>query len=798
MSKFRVEIQITLLTIIIAVVVGTIGYFSHKSFTGIVLSIEQGIKPGTRLPIIKNIATDLTSFEQALRFYELTGNKENLEESYIIEEQIAQKFKNLRESGEGNEQDEALADSLSVLAQAKIDLWREIVKTQLSSKNNFPAYTEIYSKTEKATADSAKLKTQKTGNDSLKVAGDTVKPDSVQSEPGSEMKTVRRKLLSLEWELYKNKKKKNVQESKLLERNIIIGEKINEIIKEAEKRDENQLVEKTREVNRLAELTKERLFLYSASAVLLLFIALLVLFNYLRKTRAIQRALTSAREEAESLALAKEQFAANVSHELRTPLNAIYGLTEQVLQKKLDNDTSEMVSAIFKSAEHLKNIVNDTLDFSKIQANKLVLETVDFSPAGVFDEVSYLAKHETTKKGIVFYYNWDGEKPTMLKGDPLRLKQILINLLGNAIKFTDKGKVSLEVISTEKSEGNFEFEIRISDTGIGIGENEIKYVFDEYVKIEAKNGEKYGGTGLGLAIVKKLVELQGGKITLESKHGVGTIVTVKLGFRKGESEETQVSGNEIPEIPASLKQISILIADDEEYNRFLLKSILLKWGSRFKEAKTGNEVIELVGNEHFDLILMDLNMPQMNGIEATKKILKKIPDAKIVAVTAAKDEVDRQKCFKAGMIGFLIKPFSEKDLFTTVTGVLEEKLNSLKTEKPGVQVNISDLKRLSGGDEKFLTEMIRLFIKSMETGIAGIEEGLKNKDLNDIFEKAHKMAAPLKHIGAGPLYDKIKHLEKQAQQKVSVKIISNDFNVLKAEILKVIEILKTYLEETGL
>lgn len=798
MSKFRVEIQITVLTIIIAVVVGVIGYFSYKSLSEIVKSIEQGIQPNNQLFIIKDISADLGTYEQSVRIYTLTGNKADLEASYLIEEQIAQKFKSLNNNDNKEKYDELLIDSLSKLAQAKIDLWHEIFKMQLSSGNKFPAYTEIYSSADKTKPDTTKSEIAQNETAVIKVESDTVKTDSVQTDANSEMKSVRRKLLSLEWELYKNKKKKNVQESKLIEKNILIGEKIAELIKEAEKRDTDSLLQKTREINRLADITYERLVLYSVSAVILLLAALFVLFNYLRKTRSIQRALTSAREDAESLALAKEQFAANVSHELRTPLNAIYGLTEQVLQKKLDNDTTEMVSAIFKSADHLRNIVNDTLDFSKIQANKLVLDSVNFSPAEIFEEVMYLVKHEAANKGIAFYFEWEGEKPEILVGDPLRLKQIMINLLGNAIKFTEKGEVAVKVIYVKTRDRFFEIEIRISDTGIGIGENDLRYVFDEYVKIENKTGKKYSGTGLGLAIVKKLVELQGGKINLESKPGSGTIVTVNLSFTEGEEEKTEEFVPDHFEMPESLKKLAVLIADDEEFNRFLIKSILKKWGIGFKEAENGSEVVNYALNNHFDLILMDLNMPELNGFEATKAILKKVPNAKIVAVTAAKDDADRQQCFKAGMIGFLIKPFSEKDLFTIFSTVFSEIITTGKSENADSPVNITELKRLSGGNEKFLTEMIGLFIKSMETGIAGIEDGIKNKNLNDIFEKAHKMAAPLKHIGASRLYENIKLLEKQAQQNVSFQIITNDFNKLKKEIEEVNKILKSYLEETNL
>ena len=262
MSKFKVEIQISVLTIIIGIVVVTIGYFSYKSLSKIVYSIQQGIQPNDELFIVREIASDLTALEQAVRIYVLTGNKDDLQEYYLLEEQIAQNFKTLYDLGVGNNYDVALIDSLSKLSQAKINLWNEILKMQLSFKNNFPAYTEIYSNPEKTKSDTTKLNVGQNETAEKKTVGDTIKTDSIQSETSPELKTVRRKLLTLEWEIYNKKKQRNVLESKFVEKNILIEDKINDLIKEAEIREANSLLEKTKEVNRLAEITYERLALY--------------------------------------------------------------------------------------------------------------------------------------------------------------------------------------------------------------------------------------------------------------------------------------------------------------------------------------------------------------------------------------------------------------------------------------------------------------------------------------------------------------------------------------------------------
>ncbi len=795
MSKFRIEIQITLLAIIIGIVVVTIGYFSYQSLSKIVNYIQLVTYPDNKIFVIKEIDSDLNAVENTVRLYALTNNYDVLEVFYAHEDDISKNLKTIAGFKVENKYDLMLIDSISKLSQEKLDLWNEILNIHLSKKGIFPAFSKLYSNLEEKKTDTISMDTKNEGV--AQIIPDNLKDsvDSTISGSSIERKTIKKKIQKLEWEIYRNSKNKNVQETQLIEKNVVLSKKITVLISEAETRDENALLQKTAEADHLAEDTYKRLGQFVVSAVLLLFIALFVLFNYLRKARAVQRALTNAREKAETLAHAKEQFAANVSHELRTPVNAIYGLTEQVLQKKLDSNIAEMMTIIFKSAAHLKRIVNDTLDFSKIQSGKLIPNSESFSPYAIIEEVYKLFKYEATDKGIALKLDWECEYHMILVGDPLHLKQIMINLTGNAIKFTKEGEVIIKVTCSEKSNHKVELQIQIIDTGIGIEEKKLNVVFDEYVQIEDRTGKKYHGTGLGLAIVKKLVELQGGKIKLESIQGFGTNVTVNLSYPKGEQTEHGPETSEIPEIPESFKHLYVLIADDEEYNRFLLKNILQKWNVKYKEVMNGNEAINATCNEQFNIVLMDINMPEMNGIEAAKEIVRCNPNIKIIAVTAATDKIDQQDSFDAGMKGFLFKPYSEKDLFETMNSLIEEKIISEQATNPKQSVDILELRRLAGNDEKFLSEMIHLFIKSMETGISMIEGAIKNGKKNGISENAHKMAAPVKHIGANHLYENIKLLEKISKQSAEIQTIEPVFQEIKTEIEEINKTLKLHLND---
>jgi signal transduction histidine kinase/CheY-like chemotaxis protein len=791
MTKYKVELQITLVAIIIATVVFTLGHFSYKNLSQIVYSIQKEAQPDNKLFLIKNIASELTTLEHTLRLYILTNNDEDLEQYNLHQKNIILNLRKLNVYRGKFSSEVTLVDSMGIFSMEKLELWHEVLTMHLSKKINSPSFSKIYSALDKSKTDTI---TSFKDNENLqtKKSGIQNTIDTFVVDRSPEFEAIKKKIKTLEKELSQKGNQNNILESQLMEKNIILGKKINQLIAEAETSAVNDFKIKTEEANRLATITYKWLALFTFTAVLFLLIAIFVLFNYLKKSRNYQLALTEASLKAEKLARAKEQFAANVSHELRTPVNAIYGLTEQVLQKSKNKETNEMILAIFKSASHLKNIVNDTLDFTKIQANKIRFESEPFSPVELFEDIFNLQKYEAEFKGIPLFLDWEGEKPEALIGDPLRLKQILINLISNAIKFTEQGEVRIKVKCSEITNEKYELEIEILDTGIGMKKSDIALIFDEYVQIVNKTGKKYSGTGLGLSIVKKLVEMQNGKIEVKSTPGKGTNVTVTLSYKKGDKVIQTVTAGEKFIIPESLQNLNVLVADDEEYNRFLIKSIFQKWGVQYTEVKSGKEAIEETNRQKFDLILMDLNMPGIGGVEAAKIITGDHSEIKIIATTAVNEKSDKQACINAGMKGYLLKPFSEKDLFDAINLALQPEMKLSHGEIPK-QIKLDELMHLTNGDMKFLEEMIRLFIKSAEAGIANIENAITNKNREMVFENAHKMAAPAKHIGAKNLYNSIKKLENMARQNGNWKLIHTNFQQIKKELTELNQLLNSYL-----
>jgi signal transduction histidine kinase/DNA-binding response OmpR family regulator len=793
MTKFRIEILIALLALVIGTAVLTAGYLSYISMSRIVDSVHREARPDNRLFLMKDINIDLTSMENSARLYLLTDNAEELVIFDTIHQRLTHKLEMLSTLPSRGFDDVVLTDSIRRLALEKQQLWQEILVLRQTDKGAVPVFKEIYSKLEQQKTDTVTIESEKKGF-LRKIFGSKKRDvDTTFITRAPDNDEIKKELQLLESEFRKEGENTKAVESQLMEKNILLTARLNNLITRAEQRKADEFMEKSLGVDHLAQLTYKQLAAFSATAVLLLLIALFVLFRYLKRSRAYQDALRDARQKAENLARAKEQFVANVSHELRTPVNAIFGLTEQALQRELDAETRELVTIISRSSQLLKNIVNDTLDFSKIEANKIVFETIDFSPSEICREVVAIQKYEAKGKGISLTFEQKGDIPIALLGDPLRLKQILINLIGNAIKFTAQGFVTLYLNAKESGENRYRLALSVEDSGIGISREDLPIIFEEFVQAKSQSGNKQPGTGLGLPIVKKLVELQGGEITVKSEPGKGTRVMVEIPYQEGNPQNIKITGQEINMIPGLFQRISVLIADDDEYNTLLLRNILKKWGINFTEAKNGKKAVEASENHIFDVILMDIHMPEMGGLEAAKIIKSRTPQTKFIAVTATNNYKDMQECKKAGMDLILIKPFSEKELFYSLQQLIAtETGNPVKNQPPA---NLGELEHLTNGDMLFQREMILLFISSTASARDEIQNAMNDNDLKSVFEIAHKIAASCKQIQANRLYALVKQLEGKSRMVGPVEQVIPLFQSLNKEMFEVHTYLRQCLEE---
>jgi CheY-like chemotaxis protein/HPt (histidine-containing phosphotransfer) domain-containing protein len=442
-----------------------------------------------------------------------------------------------------------------------------------------------------------------------------------------------------------------------------------------------------------------------------------------------------------------------------------------MLSKADSNETTDNLKVVHRSAEHLIALVNDTLDFSKIESQKLKIEQFDFMPDEIIKEVLTLHENSAQKKGIELIAN-NTVKELVLLGDPVRLKQILINLITNAIKFTKQGQITLTLSGEETSEQNYLLRIEVSDTGIGISKEDLPSIFDEFVQLDTDLTQKQRGAGLGLAIVKKLVLLQKGKIDVESTLGEGTRFIFQIPYKKGNANNLLDRPDIKLLVPKWFSKLHFLIVDDEEYNLYLIKNILKKWGVSFTEAHNGSEAVELAKENSYDLIFMDIRMPVMDGYEATRLILKDSPSAIILALTATAKPSDVQQIQMAGMHDFVQKPFSESALINAVIKLLPANTEDMhrKAIVNHTTIDLDELKRLSGGDSAFFDEMLSIFIRSSEEALVKIHFNFKSSNWNELSEVAHKLASPAKHIQAHTLYANLKKLENSTENNNPVEL----------------------------
>ncbi|HNI43772.1 MAG TPA: PAS domain S-box protein [Chitinophagales bacterium] len=486
--------------------------------------------------------------------------------------------------------------------------------------------------------------------------------------------------------------------------------------------------------------------------------------------------LVRKKEIAEKSAMLKEQFLANMSHEIRTPMNAVIGFSNLLGETILNTEQQKYLNGIRTASEHLLVIINDILDFSKIEAGRLNIETIDFSLPDVLNNVYQTFRFKAQEKNLDLVLQSEDSLPTYLVGDPTRIMQILLNLVSNAIKFTQQGSVTIDtrLFSEDAQTATIGFTVR--DTGMGIPQEKLSTVFDSFTQVSDSTTRKFGGTGLGLTISKKLVEMQGGVISVKSEVGKGSSFMFVIKFKKSthapRTNSTNLSNDPLIK---TLGQLDILLVEDNELNQVVAVETIKKWGQdiRIDVAPNGKVAIEKLQQQRYDIVLMDVQMPVMDGLSATKYIRSELglTELPILAMTAFATSGEAERTINAGMNDYISKPFNPKKLYKKIvklTHVVQLDNTNWTTNTSNNNNNqrltkLEFLDEATGGDAELKAKMIQIILRETPEEIANMERFYDQKNWERLRAVAHKFKSAVTYIGLEETKEMVKNIQINAE-----------------------------------
>jgi len=597
------------------------------------------------------------------------------------------------------------------------------------------------------------------------------------------------------------------KEIELLRSNALIIEEMMDVVKQIELQDLAQRDRNMREAQYIASESIKVIFIVVSLSLVAIFIIAILIFRSVARSNSYRNQLIEARIKAEKLAKVKEEFLANMSHEIRTPLSAILGFSEQLAKTELGHSQKNYLDVVHKSSEHLLKIVNDILDYSRLGAGKLSFEIIPFLEQEVMSEVFETLTGSAKDKGLTFELTTTENADEPILGDPFRLKQLLLNLVGNAIKFTSTGSVRMESERQLQTDGSLILQVSVSDTGIGIGEDKLSMIFNDFTQADTSSTREYGGSGLGLAICKRLVEMQNGTIAVESTPGLGSKFTLQipctLVSAANPDEQEQHASADI----ASLSGKKILLVDDDAFNILLTRIIMENWGMSIEVAMNGREGIEKASENDFNLVLTDIHMPEMSGMELTR-LIRALPDERksavpIIAFTANAVKEDLDGYLLAGIDGFLLKPFKENEVYDKIHEVLALAIppssngieaDSAEPRDPTTLYDLSRIRQFAGNKPETLVRILQSFVLQSQEDMAMLESHAQKRDWLAAGEMAHKMLTSYGHFGIHIAMESLLMLDKQRSGDVDQKASAQAVKQLRSVLDDLIPALE---KETG-
>jgi signal transduction histidine kinase/DNA-binding NarL/FixJ family response regulator/HPt (histidine-containing phosphotransfer) domain-containing protein len=808
---YELIVSVTLLLVFILVIIT--GVMSFIRLDHIINTINKGNRPDRKLLLVKEISGNLSEAESSVKSYSLTKSDNYLSRFYELTNITGNRFDELKKLVTPGDTMAVFIDTLSGLVEQKFAILDKLLEIQdefrvqqamdrvmqsineqekdtvrpvkidtlivpvMPKKDTIPSqppkkenfFTRLFKKKERK---------PEVETDTVPLLDTILTPAFPESPPAPDLEKISSQVGKVRMEALVREKALRQEEWNLFMQDNQVMERIKKQVASMEALEAARLAFSSKNAEKKAAEVKFIIFTFGLASALLLILASLVIYRYVRKNYQYRQVMQDARERAEELSRAKERFLANMSHEIRTPMNIISGFTSQLIGSRLNPDQREQLGMMKKSTDHLLQILNDLLDLSRLQAGKMELAEISFSPSEIIRDMHQWLEPAAHEKNIEFASYATEGLPNYVLGDPLRVRQILFNLVGNAIKFTDTGKVTLKASPGGKADNKTIINFEVKDTGIGIAEADKARVFEEFEQGSGKIRRESTGAGLGLSITRRLVNLLGGEITVDSRPGKGSTFTVSIPFAETLTPPEPLP-IDIPPAGDALKGLRVLVVDDEEYNLRLMTTILQKYGCTVTIARDGEESLALVDDRDFSLVLMDIRMPGISGTAAAREIKDRsavrgsfLP---VIAVSAAMTSNDLDIFFKSGMDGFIPKPFEETQLVRTILSVISRQGQPLahqsnpvpggkKTSQPFPQgdlpvYDLTPLKQASGGDMKFFREMVDLFLRNTSEGLTSLSAYIDNEEWLKAADMAHKISSPCRHLKADRLYGLLKEIE---------------------------------------
>ena len=773
-------------------------WYNFRNTTALSHTIENLQKPDTRISDLNLLVLNVNNAESDVRSFAITRNKDYLASYYNMVSASDSQMIHLKSLFAGYEKE---FDDISKSVKKKFELYDELIDLRYRQLIN-EAMSKISGNVKDiiipADSDSVAETKQSffkrlfsSGKRMRELEEKAILLDSLNELQSQKLSSIKKTVTAAQENEVKQISILSEKELLLLEQDKALKEQLQEQVNNLEGKIRiNNEIQSQKVVYDSRQQMQTVMAVTLFASVFILLLSIIILTGISRANR-YKTELEKAKAKSEQLAKFKEDFLASMSHEIRTPLSAITGFTKRLLNTSATSEQKQYIRTIDMAGDHLLNIVNDVLDLSRIETGKLQLKNENFSVAALVNDVYSMLSQKASEKHINFTADTTSVMRDVVEGDPLRLRQILINIVANAIKFTNEGSVHLMVTKPEKDKYSF----KVSDTGIGIPEEKLQRIFNPYE--QADNIEKnYGGTGLGLAITGKITELLHGDIAIESRLQKGTVITVTIPYRQVETADAHTTVSKQEE--KYLLNENILIAEDDDLNRELAIASLKEAGADVITAHNGKEAIEKILLNNPVAVLMDVQMPEMNGRQAVmfirEHISKTLP---VIGITANMMNDARQECADAGMNEVLLKPFDTKQLATILMPLIERYKEQSALVTDVFSFNLSSLYKTSNGKSDFVIKMLKIFVSSNTKLFDNTLRFTEEEKYAEAAAHLHRMIPSFRQLELDHFTKIFKNLEwllLEGSDKKATLAVLNDCKIMFDKLIITIEQKITSLE----